>query len=534
MDGTRARVIAPALAAAALLGLAHSPLRHALPILGTLDGPLGVAVFGLGVATSAARLAPGPGRLERWACSLPGWALDLLLACIFVVAGLRYAERLQASGDEPHYLLMAQSLWQERDLDLRDNYARQDFLAYTPGPLTPHYGAPRKDGRPYPLHSPGLPLLLSPFFAVGGRRGCIIVLAVVAALAAAETRRLAEMATRARAAGVFAWALAAGPPLAFYSFHVYTEAPAAFCLAIALRLLLGPVTVGTGIASAVAASALPFLHVKMTLAAVVLGVLALARARGRSLAAFAAVAAIAGVAFSAYYWSVFGRPTPLAIYGGVPRDAAGSPGIAALGLLFDRSFGLLPYAPAFLLSFAGLAPLLRGDRSIGAACCAAALSVVLPILSWRMWWGGQCPPARFLLPLVPLLGVSAACAAAASRRGLAAWRWPLVAIGCAVAAFAVVRPMDRLLLNRGDQPTRLLAALPAATPLQRYLPSLVNGGAEEMRVAAVWLGVVAALLALNALAAKRDRVARLFSGPVLPLAVFLLGGLLVDYWARAS
>src|SRR5262245_9396829 len=113
-------------------------------------------------------------------------ALDCLLFAAFALAGLRYASRLQASGDEPHYLLMAQSLWQERDLDLRDNYEREDFLDYTPGPLAPHYAAPRKDGRPYPAHSPGLPVLLAPAYALGGRRACVVLMAALAALLASE------------------------------------------------------------------------------------------------------------------------------------------------------------------------------------------------------------------------------------------------------------------------------------------------------------------------------------------------------------
>ena len=67
--------------------------------------------------------------------------------CSCVVVGLSYTLRLRVSGDEPHYLLMAQSLWREHDLDLRDNHAREDWREYTPGPIVPHYGAPAR-GRP--------------------------------------------------------------------------------------------------------------------------------------------------------------------------------------------------------------------------------------------------------------------------------------------------------------------------------------------------------------------------------------------------
>src|SRR5262249_29168582 len=167
----------------------------------------------------------------------------LLLAVGFVVlaaVGVAYTSRLRVSGDEPHYLIMAQSLWREGDLDLTDNYAREDFHEYTPGPVRPHYGAPRRDGRPFPAHSPGLPFVLAPVYAAAGRAGCVILLAVMASAVALTTRSLALRHTGSGEAALVAWAAAIGPPAFFYAFHIYTEVPSALCVALALLLLLGP------------------------------------------------------------------------------------------------------------------------------------------------------------------------------------------------------------------------------------------------------------------------------------------------------
>ena len=79
----------------------------------------------------ARAIAPGPR------------ALFAAAAVLYVAMGLWYASRLRVSGDEPHYLLMAQSLWREGDLDLADNLAREDWRENTPGPVQPHFGAPR-------------------------------------------------------------------------------------------------------------------------------------------------------------------------------------------------------------------------------------------------------------------------------------------------------------------------------------------------------------------------------------------------------
>lgn len=430
-----------------------------------------------------------PPRLGR----VPGPLLDLLVFLLCAGVGLRYAARLQASGDEPHYLLMAQSLLLERDLNLRDNYERQDFLAYTPGPLVPHYAAPRADGRPYPAHSPGLPALLAPAYALGGRRGCLVVMAALAALLAREVRRLAFQATRDTAAARLAWAAAAGPPVFFYSFHVYTEVPSALALAVALRLLLEPPSPRRAVAAALAASALPWLHVKMIAAAAALAGVALYRLRGRSLHAFLAVSGVAAAGFVGYYQAVFGRPTPLAIYGGLPADVANSsPLRALLGLWLDRSFGLLPYAPVYLLALAGLAVLWQRPARQATPHVAVALAVLLPALGWRMWWGGQCPPARFLVPLVPFLGVCLGMAAAERSRRLARAGWPLLAAGWLLALFTVWRPEDRLLLNRADRPTRLWEYV--APDVGRYLPSLVSTERRDAVLAGVWSAAIGGLV----------------------------------------
>lgn len=430
--------------------------------------------------------------------------LDLLACLVFAAVGLHYAGRLQASGDEPHYLLMAQSLLQERDLDLRDNYERQDFLDYTPGPLVPHYAAPRADGRPYPAHSPGLPVLLAPAYALGGRRACLVLLAALAALLAGESRRLAFAVTGDRAASLSAWAAAAGPPVFFYSFHVYTEVASALGLALGLRLLLAVPTAGRAAGAALAASALPWLHVKMIPAAAVLGAVALWRLRGRPLGVFLGSAGVAAAAFVAYYESVFGRPSPLAIYGGgVPSDVvAGPPLRALLGLWLDRSFGLLPYAPVYVLSFAGVVPLLRRPPREWWPHAGVATAVLLPVLAWRMWWGGLCPPARFLVPLVPFLAVCLACAVAERRGPLVRARWALIAAGWALALFMVWRPEDRLLLNRADRPTRLWEYV--APAVGRFVPSLVSREPRDVILTAGWIAALGAMLALDQRRRRED------------------------------
>lgn len=517
-----ATTLEPLLAASVVWVLAWTAARG-FSSLAVFRGPLGWVLVAMGGAVALGRGV----RSRSWA---PRNVTLFAVAAVFNLSlGLHYASGLRVSGDEPHYLLMAQSLWREGDLDLRDNLARQDFREYTPGPIAPHWGAPRKDGRPFPAHSPGLPVLLAPFYALWGRLGCVFVLGLLAAWLAVEVRLLGRS-LLGTGPDLTAWIIALGPPVVFFAFHVYTEVPSTLALTLALRLLLGTPGPALAVAAALSASALPWLHLKMIPAAAVLGLVALVRLRGRPRTLFFAVGGVAAGGFLVYYSSVFGTPWPTAIYGGLPADLTlRAPARALVGLLLDRSFGLLPHAPIFLLALAGLPALCRVKHW---PLLLLALALLAPILTWRMWWGGQCPPGRFLVPLVPFLALAAAAGMTAPRRGLHRWRVPLAAAGLALAVFMALRPGELLLVNRGDRPTRVWAALSGEAPVGRYLPSLVSSDPAETRTATVWLGVLVGLLALHAGARRSGRVDSLFTGLTLPLALLLAALTLIDLWAK--
>jgi hypothetical protein len=516
--------------AAAVVAAAHVPFVTALfPILRIFGGRFGAFVMLWAVASAlAARV-----RSER-VTALPSAALFALAFAVFAGVGLHHVRSVQATGDEPEYLLMTQSLGKEHDLDVQDNWKRGDFLEYVPGMGELPHGTTRKDGRPISTHSPGLPALLALPYAIGGRTACALVLALLAAAMALQVRALALQATGSAAASLLAWAAAVGPPAFHYSFHVYTEIPSAFALAASLRILLGAPGPARAALAALLVSALPWLHVKTIPAVAVLGLVAVLRLRGRSRAAFLAVAALMAAAYVLYYEMVFGTPTPLGLYRGrVPKGTREAvPLTAAFGIFLDRAYGLLPYAPVWIVALGGLPALLRRSGRDGLPFVLVAAALFVPILTWRAWFAGFCPPARFLVPVVPVLAVALALRGSAPPRGLARWTAALLLFGLLLLPFAVWQPSELFVVHAKHDPPRLLSWLMGQDLATRYLPSFTIAGAAQPEVAVVWSIAFLLLLALDALAARQDHVDRLLASPGAALA-FLLGiGLAIDLSVR--
>src|SRR5262245_32230287 len=203
---------------------ARLPGLRGVGVLAVLRGPLGLVLAVLAVLVALAPLgAPHGARLFRRAARAPSAVLFVAATAVLLPVALYYASRLRVSGDEPHYLIMAQSLWRDHDLDLPNNYEAEDWREYTPGPVAPHYGAPRQDGRPFPAHSPGLPLVLAPVYALGGRTACVFLLVLMAAGAAVLVRTLAFRMGGEPESAFVAFLATLGPPVFFYSFPVHPE-----------------------------------------------------------------------------------------------------------------------------------------------------------------------------------------------------------------------------------------------------------------------------------------------------------------------
>lgn len=164
----------------------------------------------------------------------------LWVALYFFLGMTLWTTQCDLSGDEPHYLLMGYSLLHDGDLDLANNYQNQDYLHfYHRGVLSPQGLDHFVDGKIFSYHPLGPVLLILPGFAILGRMGASLTMAVLAALALFLTLRvMEETGAKGWPLQAVAWISFFSSPVLLFAGLIYPEVPTALLMALALMLFL--------------------------------------------------------------------------------------------------------------------------------------------------------------------------------------------------------------------------------------------------------------------------------------------------------
>jgi metallo-beta-lactamase class B len=440
------------------------------------QGPVLVVVFGTVVALMIAR------RRRRHRFEPGPVVLFVLALLVFLALGLRLPGAAGPQGDEPHYLLMARSLVSDGDVDLGNDFAQRAYAPFYAGVLEAHTSPRSPKGHLYTVHTPGLAALLAPGYAAAGYLGARIIMALIAAWASVLTYRLVADVIGDRGPAMAIWlGLVITAPFALYAVSIYPEMPAALATAVFLLTSRKDPTPGAIAASAIAAAILPWIHPKfLPLAFVGLG-LTVVRHGPRAWRWAAVVAAFVSLAGLLWFFrSTYGVASLSAAYGtGYAADVSllrAPRGL--LGFALDRQHGLMFLSPFWLLAAPGAALLARHRPGDALRAGLLAGSTLVVGASFSMWWGGACPPGRFVVPALPALAVFVA-AVAARRSEVTAG---LLGVGAAILALAGYAP--RALHNRGDGESAFLRFLSPSLDLDGRLPSMVMDHGPNLALAA--------------------------------------------------
>jgi len=390
------------------------------------------------------------------------------------------------SGDEPHYLAIAHSIAFDGDLDVANNYGPSEPLVGA-GVLQPEaHVRTGNDGTARPVHDIGMPLLFAPVVRVLVPLTNLLT-RIVPASVMHWTRLTPPILYRHLLSLVMAGLAAVLAGLMFDAF-VYLDATPPTAAAMTALLMLSPpllifaILFFTELLSALLAFAvlasitfkdarglgrwwwigaatggLFLIHARNVGLMLALTSIALyysrARARRREAIAFVAGGAVlVGVRTTVNMW-FWGE-----LVSGPHAHPGSWPGLLpffsemttrTLALLVDQEYGLLMYAPVYLCVLAGAFAVWTAKRDFTVAAALTTIAYVAflisPLTNPYGWSGGWSPAARFLTPIVPLLGLVV-------YRGLR--RLPRTVSACVIALQVTISVYiwqhPKLLWNDGD------------------------------------------------------------------------------------
>jgi hypothetical protein len=407
-----------------------------------------------------------------------------------------------------------------------------------------------KEGGVFYVLAPGPSILLAPALRVDrwinrtrgveGRLAVSILLwnALAAALVVVLFLLLRDATDRPGLAAVLAAGFAATPPFLFYAYQFYPEMPGALLLGFLFHRLLfrgsggaaGAWLFGAGLA------ALPWLHQKFLPVWLVLLATALWRARTEK----ADRGALAGLLLpqaatlfltALYNFGIAGsvRPDALFLAWGPAGVTTARLGQGLLGLLLDARYGILPYAPIYLLAAAGLA--LGGVRRF-ALVLPAAIVYYATVAAADNWAGAVCNLGRYFMPVAPLAValVGVAVARASPRRGT-------LAVVLMLAAWTGLLALALFRDPHAANDCGVLLARSAFADGHQYIPDLFirhwsDGAPGLLARIAAWLGLIALLAVWMRHASTASD-----SSPVRTLAALaalvLAAGFVLERWPTA-
>jgi hypothetical protein len=358
----------------------------------------------------------------------PGWRVWLLAFTVFALAAAAIHSRgIQLSGDEPHYLMVAQSLVEDGDADLKNNLRDRTYRPFMPVDIAFHGTV--WDGKYHTFHLPGVAFLMVPFFYLFSLSGGLIPAGLFFRLSAALISAffalglfqiLKKVLPGEDHGGLFLFFLVTFP-LVFHAVHLYPELPAATLLIFAYLCSRGRRQ--RAFMAGLLLSATPWFHLKYVLPASILAAFVVAgiwrenaplKSRMRRLFFFAAAPALSAALLMLYSKALYGSFNPLTI--SPDQNVFAIPlwprMETLLSFFLDQRDGLLVYAPVFLILFLVFRKDIRDRIGDFPLLAAIFLSYVL-FHAFTTVRGAYSPAAR---PVMYVIWIMAVFAIAVYRR----------------------------------------------------------------------------------------------------------------------
>jgi hypothetical protein len=355
--------------------------------------------------------------VTRFLRKLPVQTFLLIPALLYLTVAVYWHARgiYLITGDEPHYLLIADSIVRDQDLRVENNYQidtpvqREVKLLklYVPERMFVHVY------NQFSLHNVGLPLLLFPSYLLAGVFGTKIFMALLAGLWPLLFYRILLQVTESKKWSVIvAFALGVGLPFSAASSQIYPDLIGGMIVLYVAWKIFGrlygkerrAVSLPTLLWAGALTAFLPWLHVRLLApAAVLLVALVYTEAKdpqpqkGARVPRYLIPAAIFAISFlllSIYNHAAFGN-----IFGPYEKGSLSfdlKPFLMIfLGLHWDQAQGMFMQQPLLLLGLVGIVPLVKANWRVSLWLGVLYLSLIMPNSMHPAWYGGFSFTGRF-------------------------------------------------------------------------------------------------------------------------------------------
>ncbi|MEW6456392.1 MAG: hypothetical protein AB1410_06750 [Acidobacteriota bacterium] len=345
--------------------------------------------------------------------------ISLAIYTIFLFAFL--SKNISFSGDEPHYLLISHSILKDGDINLRNNYIREDYKTFFPYRLRPHatWGI-KGPSEWYSIHLPGLSYLVLPAYWIStqihGWADFIVrfFMILLSAFLGIQIFLFAKDEFKNLKIALSIWAIYSfSVPILFYSFHVYPEIPMISFSVYVLRIVrFNKLNLFNSFFCGVLLSTFPWFGVKYNIILISIFLFLIYSAIKNKIyfiriIPIILIPLISYLFFLNFMYSKYGTISTFAVYEGtltpekmkylkdlIMRKISLKLRIDSfLDYFFDQRDGLLPYSPFYFFSFLGLVEILRKSKIEFFLWSILSFSFLFnyAFLTHR---GGWCPPAR--------------------------------------------------------------------------------------------------------------------------------------------
>jgi len=429
------------------------------------------------------RYLKGKTIFERYLDSFNSLSLKKRLLILFLVSFLVYnvctyvliSRGITFAGDEPYYLLTTHSLYQDKDINVSNNYNDKDYFNYYSKerfpnltlPTHSHYGR-KGDAHVYNINQPGVSFLILPNYWLGQLftgntrtfilKGSLIIWTVLLGLQLYLF--FIEFWSNRKKALLIWFFYSFSVPILFYSNHVYSEIPVAlFSLYIfrkvrcKSRLTLFHYIFLGFLLSTFMWFGIKFNMIFWPLLFVSVYFLLKEHKAGWKVLCFIGFSLLGLLLFYLYIYELYGSFNPLSTYEGVMTPektrafidkVLGIPVFLRIDSFFDYFFdqrdGLLLYSPFYFFSFLGLVEMFRRSKKD----FMVLLFITLPYLfnyAFISERQGYCPQGRVLLTISWIGAILIGCFLIHNRKKLYSYLfWILSLPGLVIALLLLQNP----------------------------------------------------------------------------------------------